>query len=839
MYLKYENYIKGDSILFAHTQNGKSKETLLEHMETTKKYFEKINEEKNIKGIIKEIIDCIQCEQLDDEFMLTKEEKEFIFTMFINAIYLHDLGKINPYFQKKKMNNFESLTDTSGNTEHSIISALVFLDIFIDQVQEKDLRPIIDIFAYSFAYQIARHHSNLKNLVEDEFLSSLSTHRNNKYFVHYRRELDVDRLVNIESIFNDRERMYEIYQIKEKNFYILNKLLYSLIVSCDYYATHDYMNSHEVSMEGIRNIKELRKSYESSDIAQKIRASEKGDIVLEENDINKLRTEIFLEAERNIIREKDKSIFYLEAPTGSGKTNTSINLALKLLEENQELKNIFYIFPFNTLIDQTAENFKYFVDGKDYIKVNSITPIIPSKDSKNYENYEGMLDYEKAYLDYQFMHYPIVLTSHVNLFTSLFGMGRESNLLLHRMCNSVIILDEIQAYRNSIWRPIIEMLESYASLLHIKIVIMSATLPRLDWLLEDKREIKEVATLITNSRKYIQHPLFRGRVKISYELLEKGKIDLDFLVEKIVDVHNNNRDKKILVEFIKKSTAIEFYKKIKDKLIENNNTDIDGLLLEINGDDNKHRRNKIIEKIKNSKPSIVIATQVIEAGVDIDMDIGFKDISVFDSEEQFLGRINRSCKRLGKAYFFDYDNPADVYRKDLRLLASLKDIEMQETLITKSFDEYFNIVLEKLKEKSKEYNENNILTLYEDALYLRYEKVESKLQLINDISIQIFVNVDIKIDDRLYIGSEVWKKYKKLLSDRTMSYAQRKIALSQHYEIMDYFTYNIIINKTNQLAIKNGEEIGGIIYFNESDDFIIDGKLDRSKFYEYNQDMIW
>ena len=56
---------------------------------------------------------------------------------------------------------------------------------------------------------------------------------------------------------------------------------------------------------------------------------------------------------------------------------------------------------------------------------------------------------------------------------------------------------------------------------------------------------------------------------------------------------------------------------------------------------------------------------------------------------------------------------------------------------------------------------------------------------------------------------------------------------------MDYFTYNIIINKTNQLAIKNGEEIGGIIYFNESDHFIIDGKLDRSKFYEYNQDMIW
>ena len=80
------------------------------------------------------------------------------------------------------------------------------------------------------------------------------------------------------------------------------------------------------------------------------------------------------------------------------------------------------------------------------------------------------------------------------------------------------------------------------------------------------------------------------------------------------------------------------------------------VIVEISGDDNKFERKKIIKLIKERKVNIVVATQVIEAGVDIDMDIGFKDISVIDSEEQFIGRINRSCGNEGCAYFFNYDN---------------------------------------------------------------------------------------------------------------------------------------------------------------------------------------
>ena len=103
-----------------------------------------------------------------------------------------------------------------------------------------------------------------------------------------------------------------------------------------------------------------------------------------------------------------------------------------------------------------------------------------------------------------------------------------------------------------------------------------------------------------------------------------------------------------MVEFIKKASAEDFYKKIKEESI--------CPVFLMTGDSSIQDRKKIIEKIKEMKSVLLIATQVIEAGVDIDMDIGYKDISRLDSEEQFMGRINRSAKRRGTYIFLIRDD---------------------------------------------------------------------------------------------------------------------------------------------------------------------------------------
>ena len=88
----------------------------------------------------------------------------------------------------------------------------------------------------------------------------------------------------------------------------------------------------------------------------------------------------------------------------------------------------------------------------------------------------------------------------------------------------------------------------------------------------------------------------------------------------------------------------------------------------MSGDSSIWERQKIIEKLSKLKSVILVATQVIEAGVDIDMDIGYKDCSKLDSEEQFMGRINRSCKGEGIVYFFNLDSARMVYKDgDIRV----------------------------------------------------------------------------------------------------------------------------------------------------------------------------
>ena len=350
---------------------------------------------------------------------------------------------------------------------------------------------------------------------------------------------------------------------------------------------------------------------------------------------------MFLEAEKNLKKNIDKNIFFLEAPTGSGKTITSVNLALTLLKENKKLNKIFYIFPFNTLVEQTYNSLTEIFHKDNIAVINSITPI--KKEKIDDEDGSRQIDYEKSLLNRQFIHFPVILTTHVHLFNNLFGTDRESSFSLPHLANSVVIIDEIQSYRNKIWKEIIIFLQKYAEVLNIKIIIMSATLPNLSVLLEERINIPN---LIQERDKYFKNPIFKERVHLNFEFLEKEyeREELLNLLENRIIEEYKNKDKKIVIEFIKKQSAMDFYNALAGKYPELGND-----IFLITGDDNKLERKRIIDETKNSsrKGIILIATQVIEAGVDIDMDIGFKNISILDAEEQFLGRINRSCKKIG------------------------------------------------------------------------------------------------------------------------------------------------------------------------------------------------
>jgi CRISPR-associated endonuclease/helicase Cas3 len=794
MYLDL-NIFGVDERYLAHTPN----ETLSEHLACTKKYLEKIVEDKHLEMLISGLIDCID-----------QKHSKLIKEMFYNAIYLHDLGKMNPCFQSKKMNNplFKEHEGCS-DSKHSFGGVIYFIDYYkpiIEKIEEdREYYKLIYVL-YNFTYHISKHHGRLGKIKD--------------YFSDKR-----DEHPEFESIKKD----ITLYLDGKFEFYILNKLLFSLLVSSDYYATSEYMADMPTDNFGLFTQEKKVGLKNSFDGYVKKFGEPKG--------INKLRDEIFKESESNLLKNLNKHIYYLEAPTGSGKTITSINLALQLLSNDKRLNKLFYIFPFNTLVEQTRGVFdEIFSDELKIETINSISPIELEKEQEDNES-----NYTKSYINRLFFHSSTIITTHVALFNILFGTSKEDNFPLWQLANSVIILDEIQSYNNRLWWYMVEFFDRYAKLLNMKIIIMSATLPKIDYFLEKKDNFVDLISADKRDE-FFTSSYFKDRVEVDFSLLKEGKIELDRLEEFFGEVKGDYQ--KILFEFITKQRAREFYDQIKE-IYDN--------VYELSGDDNKAYRQYVINKTRENKPIIIVATQVIEAGVDIDMDLGFKDISTLDNEEQFMGRINRSCKKIGsKVYFFDIDDVAKIYRGDNRLGFDLTKEKYQNILKEKNYASYYSDVLEVIKQDGLRFDsgtDTNIDNFSSLIMKLDYQEISKTMTLINSENMTLFFpfKIDLAIykgvkefeDERIktYLtdgsldGQKVWDRFKEL--NDIENFNQMKYEQSYINSLMQFFTFNLIKYKEGQTPSHYSYEFGGFFYVSNYEDFIEDGKFDRVAFQEY------
>ena len=693
--------------------------------------------------------------------------------IFITAIS-HDFGKASKFFQERlktgKKNKYSN---------HSLISAL--FGYFLTK------NPLVFL-------AIRYHHMNLKNKNEMTTING------------YEKEILLTIAKNIDK---EVEEIYEFFGIEFK--------LEDFIKFIDENIDENWGMSIEIEEESFWDFLIIFSTLIYSDKENAIFKGEKKDIkvnfrddfvdnykkafIKQKYEIDFVREKIYKEVTKI---DKNKDIFFLELPTGAGKTFALIKLALLLNK-----KKIFYLLPFITLIEQNASIFK------DILKFNGIdvedNRIFYEKHSLSGEfkvniNDEYDLD-KKEFLSDSFDSKVIVTTFH-QFFYSFF---KSKNSFLKRAINienSVIILDEIQAIKEELFFVIENLFEFLIDKFNCKIIIATATMPPLN--VKNSFYIKKIDEILDDKELG-----FFDRYDVNLELKEYDEESILELADKKLSL---NKDLLFRVNTINSANYLFDY--------------AGGILL--TSAIPPILRQERIKKIKQNG-GVVVATQVIQAGVDISLEDGFEELAPLDMIVQSMGRRNRSKEKsrgyadLIRLKFNGFDGsrvyPQGLIRRTERIIKNLKIISEPE--LRELLKKYY-----KYMDKKKD-----LLRVLEE---FNFEDIDKKFSLIDDVkSYSFFCVIDEKskkLWNKLVELDEKEKKLKPNFWDE-----KRKIEEEFNKIKKDVFMYvsNVrVYQKDKEYKIDNEFEKALMFYKADERVFDFDKGVNLKEFLK-EEDLFW
>jgi CRISPR-associated endonuclease/helicase Cas3 len=748
---------------YAHSRkNYSEKEPFYEHSERCIKYYNRIISDFGLNPILEGLI-----KDVDSDLHTVK-----IYPLLREIVKFHDIGKLTTNFQKK--------LDGEKNSEtHSDKGFFILTYNFLYLSKVKKITGKEFLFILIMLYAVYKHHGSLNNLLEDlaSFRFSASKSKSNEVFQYLNITPD-HSLIELmeEEAFWDRWQTPDIKSLITElstdslSLFILIKLFFSILTASDYYATLEYMEGNEFYFECLNDDifkaiwenyhhkKELKGELNFNVIDIDQHRSELRQLSIEDisqeyysdkaTALNKLRSKINVEAEDSLekllSKEKDSNVYLLNVPTGGGKTNLSLRLALTIMEK-RDIHKLFYVFPFINIIEQSFDGLEKFIGIDNMVRLDS--RYIDSRESDDLDNSTLYVNY----INNLFFNKPVLFLSHVKFFDLFFRNDKTSNYNFFQLANSVVIIDEIQAYDDQVWTEVSEVLHSIGRFLNTHFIVMSATLPDFQQLTTNAKFSPILDKGVT--LRLFNHPLFKRT-----EILPDTSISRKSLKKVIIACIEQS--KKILVVLNTVSDSFDLYSElIKEK--RKNLKRFDILLL--NSTIVENRRKEILEKCKEDSKIILIATQSVEAGVDIDFDIGFRAYAPIDSIVQVAGRINRNNKKgICRLYVFKDDDFTNVYSSGYK---SIITRESKDCFFKKrSFDEYKEVsyfyhksiekIIEDNKTKFLKSSRENII----DMRNLFFKNINNNVHLINGDTISLFIPYEKE-------AVELWKTYIELLEN--------------------------------------------------------------------------
>lgn len=512
---------------------------------------------------------------------------------------LHDLGKYSDAFQRR-------LDDASVRADHSTAGAWLVL-------QRAKAAPAVErMMAELIAYAILGHHVGLPDRIGAGGLAERIASFNATTGL---------RPDWAEDICLDAEPLAPMLPARpggQPGFRcsLLGRMLFSCLVDADFRDTEAFYARSEGTTPD-RDWPALAALL--PDLIARFDAHMAGK-TRRDTPVNALRAEILTH-----VRAKaalPPGLFTLTVPTGGGKTLASLGFALDHAARHGH-RRILYAIPFTSIIEQTAAIFR------DVLGDGVVLEHHASLDDDHFER-QGARD--KVRLAIEDWAAPVVVTTNAQFFDSLFAARPGRARKLHNIAGSVILLDEAQMLPRPLMIPCVQMLDELARSYGCSIVLCTATQPALD--ARDLRENHPLA-LTLDGRELAPDPAHLARALSRVRVCRVGELGNDDLVAALGETPQG------LVIVNSRAHARDLYKAVTA-------ADLDGAI-HLSTRHYAADRCRILDdaraRLRQGRPCRVIATSLVEAGVDVDFPRVWRAEAGLDQIAQAAGRCNREGKR--------------------------------------------------------------------------------------------------------------------------------------------------------------------------------------------------
>lgn len=627
---------------------------------------------------------------------------------------LHDAGKVSQGFQKR--------LEGGPSVDHSTAGAKLAIDLYKSTGR-------------FMAYELSGHHGGMPcGIMRAKGLQSSRTPLDERLKSQIESYDAFFELIDAGEIVlpNSKElgapmRLHRAFNgtaNKVFSTFVLGHFLFSSLVDADYLDTECFMTP-EAS-----EAREARKLASVEELLAKLEAH-MAKIMEEAKDtsVNRARRAVY---ENCLVAAlQAPGLFTMTVPTGGGKTLSSMAFALRHAVEHG-MERVIVAIPFTSIVEQSAATLKEIFGAENVLEHHS-----------NYD-FSNLDDEEKAKqrLAIQNWDAPIVVTTNVQLFESLFSNKPSKSRKVHNLTNSIIILDEAQTLPDSLLKPSLAMLEELTLGYGASIVLCTATQPALDGLWPFGAEPREIVAC-----RETFDEAFGNRVR--YEMLDT--IDKNDLVEQLAARHE------VLCVVGTRSLARTVFEDVVARAVDRGDLSdaehaSDEGFFHLSAFMVPMHRSAVIEIIRGrldrKERCVVVSTQLVEAGVDVDFPEVFRELAGLDSVVQAAGRCNREGGLPGGGTVHVFECAIDGKRQKTSVwLEKMKSIardtirqnggEVDEALIPRFFDTRYST--ENLDAKGI-FESTTAPDLVQSGFKtMPYEQCAVDYRIIEDDSVPVFV----------------------------------------------------------------------------------------------------